>query len=232
MRSFWITGVIEEPNRFQPIDGFRLYYKGGSNKVKETSAEKEQARIAKEKWGRYEEVYAPFQELYIDQVDRLNTDKSRDLAKGLAAQDTAQAFSDTTERAQDSLTAAGINPASGRFTGTTTDIATSQGESAGENMTRAEMSQGDEFLRGKQNILAIGNDQATTAHQGMSSLAQSSAAKARSDAANAFNESSADQQSLGSAVGFGLAAYNPQPATNTTAYAGRTPDLSKYSGVA
>lgn len=201
---------LEEGFAFKPIQPpgrklNRVFFKGGGG-VEETADEKEQARVNIEMWDRYDNFWSKFEDQYMDNVDAQNTDAAYDFAEGTATQNSMAEFSKYKGELDKSLSASGINPNSGRAKETTAEFRTKQGVSTGDTSARADTSQQDEFVTGLNNIVAIGQGQATDAQSGIGSLATSSANKAKSDAYNAFNDSAMKQQAVGQAVG--LAGYS------------------------
>lgn len=216
------------PHRF--VAGRNLFFGGGGGdtKIKETSEERELSKIALEKWDIYQDIGAPLEDEYMDQVDSLDTEAAYDFASGAAGQNVHSEFSDVKDRVEKRELSSGINPNSGRFKAATAEFSDVQGASAGENKSRAQVTQQDEHVRGLSNVINLGQGQATSAQTGMGGLAELSASKAKSDAIDAFNEGAATREAagtvLGAAAGYGLN-RNPPETGGSEMIAGRQGDV-------
>lgn len=181
---------------------------GGSNEIKETSAERADAEVRLQQWNRSNEFYLPLQEAYREDVEGMNTQGQKDYVTGAASSATNEQYSMAKSQAGDQLAASGLNPNSGRFKGGLSSLTTSQSVAGGDNVSRSNISLGDAYLQGKKNLLAIGNKQEANATAGLSSLANYSANQARRSAYDDFARDNARRSTLGSAVGLG--AYGMQ----------------------
>ena len=189
--------------------------KGGSTEVKETSAEKAQAQVAQEQWQYYQDNLKQYENLFIDDVNKLNGEQNYAEVAGDAATQTSSAFGQAREQAAATMASSGVDPTSGKYQSTMKDITDKQSVSQLDTVNRAQNSQADKYTAGLSDVVAIGNGQEADALSGYSSLASSSAAKAASDAESAFNSHSALTNGLGTAAGL-YAAYGSKSGGSNT----------------
>lgn len=188
---------------------------GGSNEVKETSAEKAQASVAADQWSYYQSNLKQYEDLFMDKVDSLNNESNYTKVAGDAATQTSGAFGQARQKTADNLAASGIDPTSGKYQSTMKDLTNKQVSSQIDTVTKAQNDQSDKYVAGLQDVVAIGSGQEADALSGYSSLASSSAAKAASDAESAFNSHSALTNGLGTAAGL-YAAYGSKSGGSNT----------------
>lgn len=188
---------------------------GGSNEVKETSAEKAQASVAADQWSYYQSNLKQYEDLFMDKVDSLNNESNYTKVAGDAATQTSGAFGQVRQKTADNLAASGIDPTSGKYQSTMKDLTNKQVSSQIDTVTKAQNDQSDKYVAGLQDVVAIGSGQEADALSGYSSLASSSAAKAASDAESAFNSHSALTNGLGTAAGL-YAAYGSKSGGSNT----------------
>lgn len=189
--------------------------KGGSTKVKETSAEKAQAQVAQEQWQYYQDNLKQYENLFIDDVNKLNSEQNYAEVAGDAATQTSSAFGQAREQAATTMASSGVDPTSGKYQSTMKSLTNDQIASQNDTVNRAQNSQADKYTAGLSDVVAIGNGQEADALSGYSSLANSSASKAQSDAESAFNSHSALTNGLGTAAGL-YAAYGSKSGGSNT----------------
>lgn len=174
---------------------------GGSTEVKETSAQKAAADVAKDQWSYYQNNLKQYEDLFMDKVDNLNNESNYTKVAGDAATQTSSAFEQARENAADSMAASGVDPTSGRYQATMKDITQKQIGSQVDTVTKAQNDQTSKYTAGLQDVVSIGSGEKAEALNGYDSLASSSATKAESDAESAFNSHSALVNGLGTAAG-------------------------------
>ncbi|MGP3789759.1 hypothetical protein [Pseudomonas sp. B392_1p] len=184
---------------------------GGDNKVKDTPEQRYAAQVAAEKWNYSQSALAPLENQYMANVEDMDSAGRMSYIRGATNQASMDNLSQGLQQVDSQLGLAGINPNSGRWTGTQADLAEQGAQHGGETMGRAQFQQGAEKVTGLQNIVAMGSGQSTQAQSGLNDIAAQSAATARSDAVNSFNRKSANLQLLGAAAGaatnYGLSQY-------------------------
>nr|WP_298166493.1 hypothetical protein [uncultured Pseudomonas sp.] len=207
----------------------------GDNTIKDTPEQRYAAKVAAEKWNFAQTTLAPLENEYMARVEDLDSKGRMSYLRGVTNQSSQAQLSQGLQVVGDQLGQAGINPNSGRYNGTLTDLTQESALQGGETMGRAQFQQEAEKIRGMQNIVAIGSGEAGQAQTGLSDIASQSAADARSAAANSYNRRSANLQLLGGIAGaatnFGLSKLGTgsgsvglnmqgqsQPLTNNAAY--------------
>jgi hypothetical protein len=180
---------------------------GGSNDVEPTQHEIALWNVAADEWNMYQREIVPIENEFMKRVDSMDSKGSYDFAKGVANVDAQNANSEYAEKVSANETAKGINPNSGRFKMGMADVAEKSGRNAGDNMGRATVEQQDRYIGGLGNIVAMGQNQATTAQAGLGDLAQASTVNARMDAENDFNSDMANQNLVGTGAGLAASYY-------------------------
>ncbi|WP_417480468.1 hypothetical protein [Maricaulis maris] len=171
------------------------------NTVKDTPEQRHAAQVAAEKWNFAQSNLAPLEDQYMANVEDMDSAGRMSYIRGRANQASMDNLSQGLQQVGAQLGQAGINPNSGRWLGTQADFAEQNAQQGGETMGRAQFQQEAEQVKGLQNIVAMGSGESTQAQAGLSDIAATSAADARSDAANNFNRRSANLQLLGAAAG-------------------------------
>lgn len=175
---------------------------GGSGEIKETSQQRAQAEIARKQWDLYNQRLKPMENIFMAKVDKLNDeDKYQNLA-GVTNLGYQKQFGDVRYQAANQLTAAGIDPGSGKFQETMNDISGEQAIGQTDATNRVQSSQADKYIAGLQDVVALGAGQKADALQGYNSLAENSLRKAGMDAQAAYMR----RQGNASLVGAGLGA--------------------------
>lgn len=174
---------------------------GGDNEVKETAEQKELAKIAAEKWGKYQQVYVPMENKYMAKVDAMGEQWQSDSAAGSANQSIQSQFGDATADIQAQAFDAGVNPNSGRFAAKTSEIAGAKASSGAKTETGARIAQEDAYIGGLGNVVKLGQGQSTSAQQGLADVASSSADQAASAARSTYQSQTDTRAMLGTAGG-------------------------------
>lgn len=194
------------------------------NTVKDTPEQRHAAQVAAEKWNFAQSNLAPLEDQYMANVEDMDSAGRMSYIRGRANQASMDNLSQGLQRVGAQLGQAGINPNSGRWLGTQADFAEQNAQQGGETMGRAQFQQKAEQVKGLQNIVAMGSGESTQAQAGLSDIAATSAADARSDAANNFNRRSANLQLLGAAAG-AAANYGMNKFGSTAPSAGTSPSV-------
>ena len=188
---------------------------GGDNKVKESAAHQELARIATEKMILYDDELAPLENLYFDKVDATKSQPQKDFLTGSAAKSTERAFADVENRISGANIERGVDPNSGRFKSDIAEVQRQKADSSGESQALAEITQEDEYVGGLQNIVAMGAGQDTKAQEGITRLAQYGEQKAAADAQQAWNSKVDRLDIAGSVAGAGAWWLNKKKSPST-----------------
>lgn len=181
---------------------------GGGNEVKETSYQKELAKVAADEWNRYQDVFVPIENQYIEKVNSMGEEpKYKQVAGdvGLNYQSNFQKARATTSK---NMAAAGIDPTSGKSASAQNELVQSQ--LTGENQA-ASQGQHDTtaaYTGNMSNVVASGRGQKTQAVNSLQDIAVASGSKARSEAYNKASEVSIPGAALG--VAGSVAAANPE----------------------
>ena len=204
----------------------------GSSSVKETSAEKAAAGVAKEQWDLYKNELSQYEDIFMDKVDDLNNESEYDKLAGTAALGSAQAFGEARQGLADNLAAGGVDPTSGKYQSAMDSLETNQALSQTDNTNRAQSSQQDKYVAGLKDVVSIGAGEKAEALAGYNSIANNSLSKAVNDAQTAQADSAATSGAVGTAAGMGLGHYMNQPsaaASSASASATKKPFTGSFS---
>jgi len=171
---------------------------GGSVSVEETEAEEAQAEVAESMWELYQQKLAPYEDVFIQDVNKMNNPLAYTKAAGDTNMSYSSQFSDARDNAENSLTSSGINPNSGKFGSTQSSLTRQQAFQQNDAMNQAQSSQADQYTSGLEDALAIGSGESATNMQALDSLSSAANKSAISDAQSAEKAalSSPDAMSL------------------------------------
>lgn len=197
-------------NRFQKIPTdkpglkFGLSYfggGGGDTGIDDTNDTKALADVANKHLERYEDVGAPFEDKYIDEMTNYDTADRQQQVSGQAASAVSGAFGEAINADLKSKAADGINPNSGTFKTAINEGYMAEAGAKSDNVGRSLQSLQDTEMQGKQNVIAMGRGQQTEAIQGLNSMAIDSTQRAKDTAFKNHNTNSANNEALGMAAG-------------------------------
>lgn len=191
--------------------------KGG--KVEETAAEKAASQVAVKQWNLYNSELKPFENVFMQRVNNINSDANMADVKQSTDLSYNREYGEAREATATNLAQAGIDPSSGKFQSTLTDLATDQAIAQGDTVNRAQSAEQDKYVTGKQDIVAIGQGQKAEGLAGINDTASLAASRASNDAYSDFNRRAANAQTVGTLAGVGTSMYlNHQPVTPDTGF--------------
>lgn len=183
---------------------------GGSEEVKITPEEVEQIKVAEEQWARYEEVGVPLSNAYIERATGYRVGENGELnivdggilnADGSVKTDASSAIASTNKAYAKGLQH--FNPNEGRSRTGVVDIEAKKMQTASEAEAGVKLGQQNRWLKGLENVVAMGKGQETTAVNGLMDLSANAASEARQDAYNAFADGQSRKQLAGQVIGAG-----------------------------
>ena len=186
---------------------------GGGDKPKQTAEEKELGRIAVERWNDYQVRFKPIEDQYINDVQMTDSDFNQ--VRGSTATSVQQAFSGAETDLTNNLFASGVDPSSGAFIDALDGVSQDRGLSLGTGINEAENAVDNAHVQGLQNVVAMGQGQATQAIDGMGQMAGNATNEAINRSNNSFQERSAGLQLAGTVAGAGTAMYMNSPSSAT-----------------
>lgn len=175
--------------------------------VKETAEQQALAQIAAERWLSYKEMYLPVEQQYFDYVDDLNSPARMHRMEGVAATNVESAFGEAVKTDIADLTSQGVDPTSGKFQTAISDQTEARAAARAENTIRTGQALQDAHVAGKQNIVAVGNNQSGQAIAGFGDVAQQSAIEAQSEATSDYRRNQGNAAAAGMVAGAGYGAY-------------------------
>ncbi|EPJ4167656.1 TPA: hypothetical protein ACJIKU_000627 [Citrobacter freundii] len=169
---------------------------GGSVEVKETETQKAQAEVAESMWELYQQELAPYEDVFIQDVNKMNNPLAYQKAAGDTNMSYSSQFSDARDNAANSLTSAGVNPNSGKFGTTQNSLTRQQAFQENDAINQAQSSQADQYVGGLEDALAIGSGESAQNMSALDSLSNASNKAAISDARSAETASLAQPDAL------------------------------------
>lgn len=179
---------------------------GGSVTVEETESEKAQAEVAESMWELYQQKLAPYEDVFISNIEKMNQPGAYKKAAGDTNMAYSSKFSDARDQASDSMVTAGVNPNSGKFDTAQDSLTRQQAFSQNDAMNQAQSSNADQYVGGLEDALAIGAGEQAQNMQAVDSLASASSKAAAADARAAESNVLSSKSEVGSLIGAGMSA--------------------------
>lgn len=167
---------------------------GGSTDVKETEYEKELAKVYGEEWQLYQEKIVPFENIVIGDAQKANDKAVYDDIAENANLGYKKSFTEAKSNTLASMQANGVNPNSGKFKQTLSDISDNEASVTSDATARSQVAGQERYIGQMSNVMAMGQGQSQEATATLSDIAQSSQRKA-------FNDASISQQQSDNWVG-------------------------------
>lgn len=185
----------------------------GSSEIKETSAEKAAAGVAKEQWDLYKNELSQYEDIFMDKVDDLNNEGEY----GKVASDANLAYASSFTKARGNtatgLAAAGVDPTSGKYKSAMNNLTQDQAVAQIDTTNKAQTDQANKYTAGLSDVVSIGAGQKADALSGYNSIANNSLREAVNDAQVSQSNSAATAGAVGTAGGMGLSYYMNMPET-------------------
>ena len=172
--------------------------------VKETPAEKAAAEVAMKSWQRYQDTGVELENTYMEKVDDMDSAWQHNMVTGETNKTMTEAYSDAADGLSMSQFNTGADPSSGRYQGSMSDLKEDQAADTSTRMIGADQGQEDRHVGGLQNVVAMGNSQATTATAGLNDVARNEATTERAAAVKDYKSDADDRTMAGMATGAGL----------------------------
>lgn len=166
-----------------------------------------QAQIAQDRWKRYKNTMIPVENQWIANTESLNSPLKSDEAAGLATSGVMKAASPMMDQQKSQMINAGVNPNSGAYIMGRADMGNKLADATGSADLNARMGQKNRYLQGLQNIVAIGNNQAGTAQQSLSDVANMARASSMNNIEYGALQNQAAGNAVGTAAGLAIGSY-------------------------
>lgn len=199
---------------------------GGDDKIKETPEQRELAKIAAERF-EHAEKFEPYQQMYMDRVDNLNSESSYDQVKGQTNLQYQKAFADAQDDVAQNVGQV-ADPSTGKFQSAMQGVAEDQGQKTGDAMTRTDSTQFTRYAKGLGDVVAMGQGKAADAQMGLTDVAQASQGMAYQDAQDAAQKNSIRSQAVGTGLGLATRAGMNHYDTQHKAETARLKSAGKY----
>lgn len=187
---------------------------GGDGSIEETEAEKAQASVATKRWADYENVFKPYEDKFISEVDSLNNTANMTRAENLAMSPLAKQFAQEGMQIRKQMKSSGVNPNSGKAKSLNSALADTQSSAEVDAGARGTAAQQDRYVGGLSNVVAMGQGQAGAAMQGLTDIAQTAQSNAYTKAQSDLSDRNNIRSGVGAVVGAGTS-YGLNSASNT-----------------
>lgn len=174
---------------------------GGGNTIDESPHAVALAEIAQEKWDYYQNTFVPLENEFMTQVDSMDSDASYNKATGMGMVEFDVQHEPQVQNKMEELRSSGVAPGSGRSIMAEADMRASGAGTQGIVGANAASAQKDKYIKGIENVIGIGEGQSTTAMQSMSDMVRMGTDRAKQDAFNEWNETSATRSAFGTGAG-------------------------------
>jgi hypothetical protein len=177
---------------------------GGDPKTpSESEAYKALAYQAGTYFNRYQDVFVPLENSYINSVVDIGSEENYNQAAGAAGSAFTSQYSPELLNQQRQMLAQGVNPSSGKFQSTSQNSYGNFGSAMGLGMADASANNTDRLFGGMTNLVKMGQGIQSEATKGQIGLAAASEYKARGSAQTDFMKDQSNNSVAGTAVGIG-----------------------------
>jgi hypothetical protein len=165
------------------------------------------AQIGQERWKEYKKNIVPVENKYMGNVQWMGTPEAADMSSGLATSGVRKQADAVLTDTENSMRAGGVNPDSAAYKMKVADINNKISTGLADADVSARTQQKNEYFKGLEGIVGIGNNQAAQAIGNTSDIANMSRDRAITNAEMNMKESSAVGNAVGTAAGLGIGAY-------------------------
>ena len=181
------------------------FYGGGGGQTPQTNPEEQAlAAISQEKWDEYKKRYVPLENKWIANVKHMNDQSYHNEAAGMASNEVKAQYGSQTGGLAKSM--------SGQRMGGNDYLA--QANNITQSVNRAGIGVTDRSLRGTQDVIAMGQGQATTGVEGLGSVADAAVNAQIKTNTNKFDSDQGTKHAIGVMAGGAYAGsdnYKPKP---------------------
>lgn len=179
--------------------------------VEETEMQKELAKIASEKWEMQKNLIQPLEDQMIADVSKGVTAAQREAVSGSLASAHQAQFGGAQTETSKQMSAAGIDPTSGRASSALSDLATAGGASRATGEAEGEIGLQAKQMQEEMNLINVGAGEAASAQQGMMDVTGRASQKAAHEAQMEFQDQQSTQQLVGTLGGLSASYYGNKP---------------------
>lgn len=165
------------------------------------------AEIGQQRWKEYKKNIVPVENKYIENVKWLGTNEASDMASGLATSAVRQQGDQAIELANAQALSSGLTPDSGAFKMRRAEMGNKMSTALADADVTARTQQKNDYFRGLEGVVGIGNNQSAQSVSNMSDVAQMARDRALTNAEMNIKENSAIGSGLGTAAGLGLGTW-------------------------
>lgn len=184
---------------------------GGPDEPEESEYAKEMANIATEKWEISQRNLQPLEDMMIVDTKKGVTDVQRGQVSGAVGVTSQERFGKATEKTIKGLAAGGVDPASGKFQESLSDISRAGGESRAASEVEGEAGLQANLMNKELNLLRVGAGEATEAQSSLSEVSRRAASKAEIESNRSMQENQGLRSLAGTVGGAAAGYYGSKP---------------------
>ena len=153
---------------------------GGSTQISDTKAQKTLSSIAAQRFNLYQQYYVPFENQYMSDVFAMKSPSAFENVESFVTSVQQPEFQSARRNMQNQAFAMGADPTSGQYQGRAAQAQEAQAAGMGRGGAEALSGQVDRYYQGMQNIVAMGQGQASQTMTGLGDVAGLAQTRGRS----------------------------------------------------
>tara|TARA_R110000803_G_scaffold27524_1_gene64313 strand:+ start:459 stop:1040 length:582 start_codon:yes stop_codon:yes gene_type:complete len=176
---------------------------GGSTQISDTKAQKTLSSIAAQRFNLYQQYYVPFENQYMSDVFAMKSPSAFENVESFVTSVQQPEFQSARRNMQNQAFAMGADPTSGQYQGRAAQAQEAQAAGMGRGGAEALSGQVDRYYQGMQNIVAMGQGQASQTMTGLGDVAGLAQTRGRSIAQESMGNYTSTLGALGTGAGLG-----------------------------
>jgi hypothetical protein len=178
-----------------------------SKPMDETEESRALAEVAARRFNRYQEIFVPLENQYINEVMATRDQPAYEMAGALAAAPYAREFAGANEQFNRGIFGQGVDVSSGAFESNSAALRRAAAVKQGMGVAAGKVANTDRFYGGLKGLIAMGQGQGAEAMAGLGSLADTANKNAASSIAENFKRKSEVRGLAGTALGLTSAPF-------------------------
>lgn len=176
---------------------------GGSNKIKDTKAQKQLAQIAAKRFNLYQQYYVPLENQFMSDVFKMQSPSQMESVQSFVTALQQPQFQKQKMQQEQMAFAQGADITSGQFQAGSDAMSQAQARGMGTGTAEALSGQTDRYYQGMGNIIAMGQGQAGQAMSGLGDIGALSQKRAIAEAQSDVSDYQGTLGAIGTAAGLG-----------------------------
>jgi hypothetical protein len=194
---------------------------GGKTKpMDETEEARALAEVAAKRFNRYQEIFVPLENQYINEVMATRDQPAYEMAGALSAAPYAREFAGANEQFNRGIFGQGVDVSSGAFESNSAALRRAAAVKQGMGVAAGKVANTDRFYGGLKGLIAMGQGQGAEAMAGLGSLADTANKNAAANIEASFKRASSNRALAGTAAGLMGAPFVDQKLQSQSAMGG------------